>query len=91
MRLKSIGDVEMSRLILADQIRFEFVPFEVSHLFHLDAQAKNSGYFIVSCANHTLGYLPHPRQLRAGGYEVDGSRGVMGLDQRVEFEGDSPW
>jgi hypothetical protein len=39
--------------------------------------------FIVSCSNHTLGYLPYPNQLSSGGYEVDGSRRYMGLKNRI--------
>lgn len=70
-------------LQLGERLSFEFVPFEVSHRFHLDAQKKNPMRFIVSCTDRTLGYLPHPSQIAAGGYEVDGSLGCMGLAKRV--------
>ena len=66
-------------------------PFEVSHLFHLDAQKKDPMRFIVSCADHTLGYLPHPRQIAAGGYEVNGSRACMGLTDRVQLKLGALW
>lgn len=78
-------------LCFSDQLRFEFVPFEVSHLFHLEAQKKDSMRFIVSCADRTLGYLPHPSQLAAGGYEVDGSRHCMGLKERALLSSGSLW
>lgn len=70
-------------LHLGERLRFEFVPFEVSHLIHLDAQKKDPMRFIVSCADRTLGYMPHPSQIASGGYEVDGSRACMGLTHRV--------
>lgn len=76
---------------IGESIRFEFVPFEVSHLFHLDAQKKDPMRFIVSCADNTRGYLPHPSQISAGGYEVDGSRSCMGLTDRVELKQGSLW
>lgn len=76
---------------IGESIRFEFVPFEVSHLFHLDAQKKDPMRFIVSCADNTRGYLPHPSQIDAGGYEVDGSRPCMGLTDRVELKQGSLW
>jgi hypothetical protein len=91
MKLKVQGDLDIPCLIVADRLRFEFVPFEVSHHFHLAAHKKNPNCFIVSCANHTHGYLPHPKQLSAGGYEVDGSRTLVGLGQRVELKEGAPW
>jgi len=78
--------VEIPSLVLADRLRFDFLPFEVSHLFHLEARERDPRHFIVSCAGQTRGYLPHPRQLPAGGYEVDGSRACMGMHERAEFE-----
>lgn len=78
-------------LRLGGRLRFEFVPFEVSHLFHLDAQKKDPMRFIVSCADRTLGYMPHPSQIAAGGYEVDGSRACMGLADRVLLSGGGLW
>lgn len=78
-------------LTLGERLRFEFVPFEVSHLFHLDIQQKDPMRFIVSCADRTLGYMPHPRQIAAGGYEVDGSRDCMGLADRVLLQQGGLW
>lgn len=78
-------------LHVGERLRFEFVPFEVSHLFHLDAQKKDPMRFIVSCADNTLGYLPHPSQIAAGGYEVDGSRACMGLTDRVQLKMGALW
>lgn len=76
---------------IGEQLRFEFVPFEMSHLFHLNAQKKNPMRFIVSCADNTLGYFPHPNQINAGGYEVDGSRFCMGLQDRVQLKQGALW
>lgn len=78
-------------LHIGRRLRFEFVPFEVSHLFHLDAQKKEPMRYIVSCADRTIGYMPHPRQIAAGGYEVDGSRAYMGLAERVLLQPKGPW
>lgn len=78
-------------LQLGGRLSFEFVPFEVSHLFHLDAQQKDPMRFIVSCADRTLGYMPHPSQIAAGGYEVDGSRACMGLVDRVLLKQGGLW
>ncbi|MFS2204971.1 hypothetical protein [Variovorax sp. Varisp36] len=91
LSLTAVGNVEIPRLSVAGILHFEFVPFEVSHHFHLDAQKKDPMKFIVSCANHTLGYLPHPNQFSAGGYEVDGSRIFMSLAERIEFKAGVPW
>lgn len=85
------GTIEVPCLVVGDRLRFEFLPFEVSHLFHLDAQRKDPMRFIVSCADRTWGYLPHPRQIAAGGYEVDGSRGCMGLAERVLLKDGATW
>lgn len=89
--LAAPGPVPVTCLVIGDRLRFEFLPFEVSHLFHLDAIQKDPMRFTVSCADHTLGYLPHPRQIRAGGYEVDGSRACMGLAQRPELVEGASW
>lgn len=78
-------------LHLGERLRFDFVPFEVSHFFHLEAQQKDPMRFIVSCADRTLGYLPHPCQIVAAGYEVDGSRSCMGLDKRVQLSSGGLW
>jgi hypothetical protein len=85
------GNVIIPRLTIGKRLSFEFVPFEVSHLFHMEAQQKNKMRFIVSCANDTLGYLPHPQQIIASGYEVDGSRKYMGLRERVELTTGCLW
>lgn len=91
MTLQAQGAIDIPSLIIADRLSFEFVPFEVSHIFHLDARVKDPMRFIVSCANHTLGYLPHVCQLAAGGYEVDGSREYMGLTERVVLSKGVSW
>lgn len=91
LKLRTQGNIDIPCLIIGDCLRFEFVPFEVSHFFHLTAQQKDPMRFIVSCANHTYGYLPHPKQLSSGGYEVDGSRTCMGLEQRVELKESTSW
>ena len=83
--------VRVPSIYLGDELRFEFVPFEVSHLFHLEAQQKEPMRFIVSCADRTLGYLPHPRQIPFSGYEVDGSRECMGLADRVLLKNGRLW
>lgn len=84
-------NLSITCLQLGDRIRFEFIPFEVSHLFHLAAQKKDPMRFLVSCADRTLGYLPHPSQIAAGGYEVDGSRACMGLAERVLLSTGGMW
>jgi len=38
-----------------------------------------------------LSYLPHPKQLSAGGYEVDDSHTYMSLEQRVEVKDGTSW
>lgn len=91
LTLRAQGDFNISRLVIGQRLSFEFLPFEVSHYFHLEAQKKDPMRFIVSCANHTLGYLPHSKQLPAGGYEVDGSRTCMGLNERVELKAGTAW
>lgn len=91
LALRAQGVIDIPCLVIGGSLRLEFLPFEVSHHFHLDAQDKDPMRFIVSCANHTLGYLPHPRQLAAGGYEVDGSRSCMGLAARVELAEGATW
>lgn len=83
--------LRIPRIRLGEHLSFEFVPFEVSHLFHLDAHKKDPMRFIVSCADRTLGYLAHPSQIAAGGYEVDGSRQCMQLSSRVLLKGGRLW
>lgn len=83
--------LRIPRIRLGQHLSFEFVPFEVSHLFHLDAHKKDPMRFIVSCADRTLGYLAHPSQIAAGGYEVDGSRQCMQLSSRVLLKESRLW
>ena len=71
-------------LYFHDNLSFHFLPFEVSHLFHL--KDTNSTNYIVGCAGDTFGYLMHPSQLAFGGYEVDGSRSTMGLKKRISWD-----
>lgn len=74
LRFKDQSDIKIPIIAIGESLKFEFWPFEVSHLFHLEASDKDKMRFIVSCSNRTLGYLPHPTQLEFGGYEVDVSR-----------------
>ena len=61
-----------------------FLSFEVSHLYLLDLAKHTDSRFLVSRANNTVGYLSHPTQHRAVGYEVDGSLRFMGLRSRLK-------
>lgn len=88
--VEGFGPVAACELQVANALSFLFLPFEVSHLYHMDVQAMNKKRFIVSCADGVKGYLPHASQLESGGYEVDGSREYMGLQQRVAVRG-SVW
>ena len=85
LTLKGQKPIYYPMLSLSNIFDFHFFPFELSHLFHLDTQRKAEGSFLVSCSQDTLGYLPHPKQLRYGGYEVDKSRTYMGLKHRQEL------
>lgn len=78
-------DIIISEISVGNRLIFSFLPFEVSHRFHLAARHENKSpmQFIVSCSNYTLGYLPYPDQISYAGYEVDGSRWYMGLDKRL--------
>jgi hypothetical protein len=89
--LRHYHDVCIDRLTVGECIKFDFVPFEVSHHFQIEAHHSDPWLFIVGCAKECLGYLPHPSQIRAAGYEVDASRPLMGLPHRVELSGISPW
>lgn len=91
LQLKGMAGLSFQRLTIGGKLRFDFVPFEVSHLYHLDAQKKDPMHFIVSCADQTQGYLPHPTQLAAGGYEVDASRSCMNMAGRAEWQAQQPW
>lgn len=85
------GQITYPCIVVGKRLRFDFVPFEVSHLFHLDAQKRDPLHFIVTCVDRTLGYLPHPRQIPVGGYEVDGSRNCMDLAQRALVRPGGAW
>lgn len=89
MNFDGVGEIEIPELIFKDKVKFMFFPFEVSHHYHMENRAINSeeNTFIVSCSNHTLGYLPHPYQHHFGGYEVDGSRKYNNLKNRVKLIG----
>lgn len=78
--------IDIWRIKLPGGIEFHFFPFEMSHLYHLDWECGGVGKFIVSCANDTLGYLSHPSQHRAGGYEVYGSLNYMGQREKLQLK-----
>lgn len=87
MRLVDGRQVDTFRIGLPDGIEFHFLPFEVSHLYHLDLVSTGGPKkFIVSCTNETCGYLSHPAQHLAGGYEVHGSLYFMGLKEKLELK-----
>ena len=77
-------EITIYEIAVGRKLIFTFLPFEVSHRFHLASQREEQAMkFIVSCSNDTIGYLPYPDQLSYGGYEVDGSRRDMGLQNRL--------
>jgi hypothetical protein len=84
--LHGMDDVEVFHWVIPGGVEFIFCPFEISHLYHLDAMKSGTSRFIVSCSNNTLGYLSHPTQHKAGGYEVNQSLSYMGLSQRIEIK-----
>ena len=79
------GKLDIDVMQIGNIFEFVFLPYEVSHLYHLDIQNRQSlpQKFIVSCSNHTRGYLPHPSQLSSGGYEVDGAIQYTDIENRV--------
>lgn len=83
--VSGLPDVEVPFLAFGDRLQLEFLPFELSHRYRLAQLRQPEGWrrLLVSCADHTHGYLPFPDQARAGGYEVDGSRPYMGLPARL--------
>ncbi len=85
INVDGIGNISVPEVHIGDHVIFSFFPFEMSHRFHLAAPLAETRplKFIVSCSNHTLGYLPYPNQLSFGGYEVDSSRRYMGLKNRL--------
>ena len=91
--VSGLDKVEYSRLDLGGQVSFSFLPFEVSHRYQLEvtASAPVQRRFIVSCAGTVHGYLPHVGQHRYGGYEVEGSRTLMGLGGPISMESQDLW
>lgn len=83
LALSSGRQVTSFRISLPGEINFDFLPFEVSHIYQLDLANARGAHFIVSCVNETSGYLSHPSQYRAGGYEVEGSLYYMGLREKL--------
>jgi hypothetical protein len=83
-------EVRAFRIAIANSVELDFLPFEVSHLYHLGSTSLVGKKFIVSCSNDTIGYLAHPSQHRAGGYEVHGSLHYMGLKKKIEIK-ESNW
>lgn len=86
LELKDGSQVTSFRIALPGGIEFIFLPFEVSHLYHLDVINASGMKFIVSCTNETAGYLAHPSQHQAGGYEVHGSLYYMGLKEKIALK-----
>ena len=69
---------------------FHFLPFEVSHLYHLHALKHAENNFIVTCSGPSAGYLCHPTQLKARGYEVEGSSKSQGVKSALALKGKFP-
>lgn len=86
LRLRGGGTAEAIELDLSRISRFCFLPFEVSHFYNRSDDPPENRRFLVSCAGHTLGYLPHPTQIPHGGYEVGGACAYMSLERRLELE-----
>ena len=82
----SHGVVSVAKWAIPGDVEFHFFPFEMSHLYNLASQKSASHKFIVSCSNDVLGYLSHPSQHSAGGYEVEGSLHFMGLSEKIEIK-----
>ncbi len=93
VNVRGVGQVEVPRLDIGSRASFVFLPFEVSHRYHLEIDRSSDlpRRFIVSCAGDTRGYLPHGEQLDAGGYEVDGSRPLMGIPARPSLRSEDLW
>lgn len=85
LTVKGCEPILYPSLRIGNHFAFHFLPFELSHLFHLNIQARDKRCFLVSCCQDTRGYLPHPQQIDYGGYEVDKSREYMGLETRQEL------
>ncbi|UCJ15192.1 hypothetical protein K5Q02_15125 [Pseudomonas sp. MM211] len=86
LKILSGEAVDTFSINLFDAIGFHFFPFEVSHLYHLEMPSLDTANFIVSCTNDTIGYLSHPSQHQAAGYEVFGSLYYMGLKEKIEVK-----
>jgi len=82
---------EFMSLILNDIYRLDLLPFEVSHRYWMDLRNTAPRRFAISCCDNVKGYLPHPTQLRAGGYEVDGSRILVGAPERLTLAEGKWW
>ena len=78
-RLTNNESFSYKKLSVQGIVAFHFLPFEVSHRYHLDALKHAENNFIVSCSGPSAGYLCHPTQLNARGYEVDGSSASQGV------------
>ena len=88
IKVDGLAELVIPELKVGEDTSFYFLPFEVSHRYHLDTLSNNSSrrQFIVSCSGNTKGYLPHPSQLRFGGYEVDSSRAAVNLKKRIQIK-----
>lgn len=82
---------EFLSLVIGETYWLDFLPFEVSHRYWMEARTASPRRFIVSCSGQVEGYLPHPSQMRAGGYEVDGSRILVGAPGRFTLAGGGWW
>ncbi len=93
VNINGFAQIEVPFLEIGRELSFVFLPFEVSHRYNIDVQKcfPEKHYYIVSCAGDTYGYLPHPTQFNYSGYEVDNSRGVMNLKNRVSFNVEELW
>jgi hypothetical protein len=92
IRVDGIGALEIDELKIGPRFTFIFLPFEVSHIYHLDIFNRNNmpQKLIVSCAGNTKGYLPHSTQIPYGGYEVDGSIPFTEVFGRACIRGELP-
>jgi hypothetical protein len=93
LAVRGLGMAAIAQFDIGPHISFVFLPFEVSHRYHLDLlkTPSPSRRFIVSCAGNVHGYLPHPDQHRSGGYEVERSRLCMGLAQPISIDSRDLW
>lgn len=93
LAVRGLGPVSMPQLDIGQEVSFSFLPFEVSHRYQLEVAAmpQPPRRFVVSCADTVHGYLPHPDQLRAGGYEVEASRALMGLANPISIDSRDLW